>query len=114
MADERKRGGFFSRLFGTDNLERGDPPDIDDALPERASDPDLPDPADNNERDDVESVREIEATVRGGPDADMHGPASATPIEDEEAGALADEPETGRITPLAEMAARAAQKKTPG
>ena len=65
MVDEKKRGGFLNRLFGTDNLERDEPPDVDDALPERASDPDLPDPADNNERDDVESVREIEATVRG-------------------------------------------------
>ena len=112
MADEKKRGGFFSRLFGTDNLERDEPPDVDDALPERASDPDLPDPADNNERDDVESVREVEIRARGGPDADTHKPAFATPVEDEEAGAKADEPETGRIIPLSEMAARAAQKKT--
>ena len=112
MADEKRRGGFFGRLFGGDKAERGEARDLDEALPERASDPDLPSPADNQERDDVESVREISETARGGPDADVHYPAMANSLADEEAGASGNEPAGGGITPLAEMAAQAAQKKT--
>lgn len=112
MADEKRKGGFFSRLFGNDNLARNEPRDLDEALPERASDPNQPSPAENEERGDVESVTEIAEDVRGGPDADIHGPAAANTLADEEAGASADQPAGGGITPLSEMAAQAAQKKT--
>src|SRR5919112_5243145 len=99
MTDEKEQGGFFSRLFGTDNLERGDPPDVNEALPERASDPDLPTPAENQERDDVESVKELSQNLRGGPDADIHAPAAANTLADEEAGASGSTPAGGGIIP---------------
>jgi hypothetical protein len=109
---EKERRGFFGRLFGDDKAERGEPRDVDEALPERASDPTLPRPEDHDERTGVESVQEVAADVRGGPDPDVHGPAAANTLTDEEAGASADELASGRITPLAEMTASAAQKKT--
>lgn len=41
-----------------------------------------------------QAVSDITANVRGGPDADVHYPAAASAIADEEAGALGPNPVT--------------------
>jgi len=92
MSDETRKPGFFRRLFG-------DTPGKTDAPPPQA----------NDEHPDVDDEGRLTVKTRPGPDADAHTPAMAPVFADEEAGARADEPAQGGITPLAE-----AQKKTAG
>lgn len=53
------------------------------------------------DRDEAKALPDdVAVNERGGPDADVHHPAMASSVADEEAGADADNASEGRIQPL--------------